>query len=185
MAIGVAVALLALLFFYFIRPDEPSYHGRALSEWLLPITAYHQLKLIKDPNLSRVVLHQKMKRERADAEEAMYAIGTNAIPTLLNLLRAEDSPLRIKLQELIERQSYIHVRYISAQEKHFMAERGFFLLTNQAKSAVPDLLKMGNDPNYNDPDMIYFCLCDIDSKETNKMDPKRRPGIVVKSFTMK
>ncbi len=53
---------------------EPGYKGRPLSEWLLLLKERHAFEMI----------------DEADAQAAIRQIGTNGIPTLLDLLNVYD-----------------------------------------------------------------------------------------------
>src|SRR5436190_1463475 len=72
---------------WFLLPNEPTYHGRTLSAWL--------------EDYSNPLMHVRSVREISPAfytlkmegaRKAVLAIGTNAIPTLLKLTQATDSP---------------------------------------------------------------------------------------------
>ena len=56
------------------RSSEPSYNGRPLSEWLLILKERHAFEMI----------------DEADAQAAIRQIGTNGIPTMIDLLNVYD-----------------------------------------------------------------------------------------------
>src|SRR5437773_9802336 len=58
-------------------PREPVYHGRTLSSWL-----DQKFPMVRPP----------VQQDWRAADEAIRHIGTNAIPVLLNMLRATDQP---------------------------------------------------------------------------------------------
>src|SRR5882724_11152087 len=76
------------------------------------------------------------------ATEAVNALGTNAIPTLLRLLKSRDSKLKIALMQLTPRQHVIHFKWKTAQTQRFQAQFAFTCLGVQGKSAVPDLIEI-------------------------------------------
>lgn len=75
-------------------------------------------------------------------DEALEHIGTNAFPVLFRMLRREDSPVAVKLVQLVQKQTVVRFRYISASVRHRQAVYGFIALGPQATSAVPDLIKI-------------------------------------------
>src|SRR4051794_13125196 len=58
------------------------------------------------------------------ATEAVRHMGTNAIPTLLQMLRATDSPLTLKLMALADKIDFIP-RPDTASDEHNLASWGF------------------------------------------------------------
>ena len=96
------VALVGVIVWQVAQPaDEPIYKGKPLSGWL---KAYvNNAKSSDDPQLLKV-------------NEAVRQAGTNAIPTLLRLLRAKDSALKLKLMDLAEIQHIIKIRFTPAEE---------------------------------------------------------------------
>lgn len=107
--------------------NEPVYEGRPLREWLPALDPVKR----NLPNLSA-----------RDARRAVRAAGTNSFPVLFRLLRASDSPLKLKLVTLLNKQNRIDVRIITAENLHREAEVAFQLLGQRADAAVPELLRM-------------------------------------------
>jgi tetratricopeptide (TPR) repeat protein len=104
-------------------PREPSYQGKSLSYWL-----------------------SSQMYQGTGSSNALRSIGTNAIPTLLRLLKSKDSALTEKLSDLIERQSFVHNPIVSADEKRQKASLGFLLLGQMATNAVPALIDIYQRP---------------------------------------
>ncbi len=98
------------------REAEPVYRGKPLSRW------------ITEP----------------EGAEAVRQAGTNAIPTLLRLLRAEDSALKIRAMNLVRKQRIIPDRFTSAYGRMSMAATGFSYLGADAQSAVPALIEVAD-----------------------------------------
>src|SRR5579871_1016636 len=71
-------------------PREPVYQGKRLSEWL---------KDANDINGETPV---------PDAVNAIKAIGTNAVPFLIQMLQYKDSPLKFKLMKLADKQDFVN-----------------------------------------------------------------------------
>ncbi|MGO8929178.1 MAG: HEAT repeat domain-containing protein [Limisphaerales bacterium] len=107
---------------------EPVYQGRRLTSWLKPIIGK---SFYDDPQVLK-------------ADEALRQIGTNAIPTLLRMLRVKDSPLKVKLMDLTKRQRIIEIRYTTARDVNFRAFCAFSVLGAKAQSAVPTLIEIAN-----------------------------------------
>jgi hypothetical protein len=108
-------------------PTEPVYQGRKLSAWLKVFNYRWQ----NDPALS----------ER-DARRALRDAGTNAVPTLMRMLRATDSPLKLKVNWLLQKQHWFKVNIRSAADIHLEAEEAFRELGVRAVPAIPELAKM-------------------------------------------
>jgi hypothetical protein len=119
------VAVLALaaigLFLYASRTNEPSFQGRKLGEWLADIENTHD------------------DSEAEPARNAVRQIGTNAIPYLLRMMRAEDSKLKQTFFTLLAKAHINTVRIPDATGKHLRATLGFWALGPQASSAIPEL----------------------------------------------
>jgi hypothetical protein len=126
------VVLLALgtigMLSYVSRRNEPSFQGRTLSEWLSDIE------------------NARDDRAAEPANNAVRQIGTNAIPYLLGMMRAEDSKLKETFNTLVTKAHIYRLRISDAGEKHLRALLGFEALGPQAGSAIPELTVLVNDP---------------------------------------
>jgi len=110
------------------RAPDPVYKSRKLSEWLKDMW--------RNEN-GITVSHGTV--------EAVRELGTNAIPTLLQMLRTEDSPLELKLRRLIKRQQVIKVQFTPIRQKQMAAAFAFDFLGTNAQSAVPALIQIVDD----------------------------------------
>lgn len=106
-------------------PSEPVYKGLRLREWLAQ-------------NQDGTYVHD-------GAEDAVRQIGTNAIPTLLQMLRAHDSPLKLKLMELAQKQHVIPIHWAPAEYQAMAAQDAFYILGPIASNAVPGLIQIFKD----------------------------------------
>jgi hypothetical protein len=111
-----------------LREREPVYQGKRLSVWL------------KAYQISGFVGIEA--REKANA--AVRQAGTNAISTLLRMLRAKDWALKVKLMDLASRQHFIKIEYTPAQDWHLAPLYAFEVLGAEAQSAVPALIEIAN-----------------------------------------
>lgn len=111
-----------------LRPHEPVYKGKRLTVWLeafeTPLKIWTNAEAYEESN------------------QALLAIGTNAIPTLLNRIQAKDSSLTFHLRALAQKQHLIKVRVVTAKMWHEEARQGFQILGAEARSAVPELIKI-------------------------------------------
>ena len=124
------VAILGVLVWKAASPVEPKYQGKRLTLWLeghVPTTS-------ANPPFN--------SPEWKKADEALRHIGTNAIPTLLRMIRANDSVLKLKLLELARKQRLIGIHYRFAQTRNEEAEYAFRVLGAEAGDAVPGLIKI-------------------------------------------
>jgi hypothetical protein len=136
-ALAVVLVMLAgLITWQGLRKPEPKrepvYHGKGLRAWL------NEYLTVGD-NLR--------------AEAAVRQFGTNAIPTLLDMLRTKDSPSVSNWIDLWE-QSIVGVPYLphwlrypawyknQAQWQHAEAAGGFLILGADGQQAVPELISI-------------------------------------------
>ena len=108
--------------------DEPVYKGRTLTSWL---------EDYRHPAHN----HESFEVNPA-AEEAIRRIGTDGIPTLLRLVRADDSALKVKVMDLLQRQHLVKVEYKPAVVWNQLATCGFKALGTNAAGAVSELIQI-------------------------------------------
>ncbi len=129
--LAIFAGLLALLLIAWVcflaRQDsrQPVYHGKPLTLWLQTYTS-----------------SARGSPEWKEADEAVRYIGTNAIPVLLHLIQAKDSPLKLRLVALAQKQRLIRIHFVTSAQRNIQASRAFIVLGDTAKGAVPALLKM-------------------------------------------
>jgi hypothetical protein len=124
--LGLTIAVAGL---FALRPREPVYEGRRLTEWLQ--------ELDKTPFT---------KESRDQAIEAVRHIGTNAIPFLEQLLRP-DPWWKQKFIELSRKSPKVRLRLTRAARRQRLAVRGIEALGPLAKPLIPmmiELLKEGD-----------------------------------------
>jgi hypothetical protein len=132
------VAIVAGIVWHGLREREPVYQGKLLRVWL---GEYY--------NWNAYVGSER----RNAAEAAIRQFGTNAIPTLLNMLRKKDSPVVSILIPLwdryVTRTGYLPfwVAYPSWYQVHAavlnnQASMGFEILNTDARPAVPALIEI-------------------------------------------
>lgn len=122
---GIVVVGLVALGITLIADREPEYQGKPLSYWLekLPLDPPH------DP-------------PGIEAQLAVRAIGTNALPYLLRAITSQDSQVRKDLISLDDRISMIDLHLEPASKKVDQAVAGFIALGEIAEPAVPELVAL-------------------------------------------
>jgi hypothetical protein len=104
---------------------QPVYKGKPLTRWL------------RDYAMGSPA-------QRGEAAEAVSRIGTNAIPTLLQMLRAKDSAVKARVMNLLQRQRIIRIECTPANVWNGLGQAGFALLGAKGKSAVPALIEIAD-----------------------------------------
>ncbi len=105
---------------------EPSYNGRLLSDWLADQYASSGVTVVGAPDPPR---------------EAIRAMGTNAIPTLLKWISYEWSPSE-QSRETGEAAPRWHRHTLSTEERADSTPGGFAALGAVARPAIPELTRL-------------------------------------------
>ena len=129
------------------RETEPMYQGKPLIEWLeaCPTCIIWFAGPVPYDFSPRAGVSPLAKR---NAEEALRQAGTNAIPTLLRLLRSRDSALKLKLIPLV--QHLVKIKYASAGDRNSTGCWGFYILGADAQPATQELVQIAKQ-NISDP----------------------------------
>lgn len=127
---------------FFSGDSEPAYDGRPLSEWVVMIGVK------KNPSLYT-------ESEKEAATEAIQAIGTNALPHLIQWLAYEPTGLRRFVFENFQKVPNRFLRNPSVLLVTFKpliralgAEESFSILGPSAASAIPALTQILHSTNY-------------------------------------
>jgi hypothetical protein len=132
MAAAVILALTGLIWSASRQlPPNPVYNGKRLSVWL---EAFGPKE------------HQNTTKWD-EASDALRQIGTNSVPLLLQLLRARDSKLKLKVVELAQKQELFKIDFIPASDRRMGACKAFAALRNLGQDAVPELIKIYGEEN--------------------------------------
>ena len=128
-AILFVLLLLGWLAFLTWSEREPSYNGKALSEWLYQRRGYTNSAAgwipIEDASTA-----------------AVRAIGTNGLPTLVRMVASHDGTMKLKLMKLLNSQRLIRLRLHTEFEKQTSAATAFQILGTDALPAVPALIEL-------------------------------------------
>ncbi len=129
---GVLLALvLGLLVWRASGPREPVFEGRTLTSWL----DHHVASSDARPPYNSPGWKK--------ADEALRAIGTDGIPTLLQMIRAKDPPrMVLEMLATARRHGLTHRDYRYAEPRQREAEYAFRVLGTNAASAVPELIRI-------------------------------------------
>ena len=141
------VGLIVFVSVFKSGPGEPSYQGRTLSRWL------QDYDDASTPGTTAILNGYEVSKA---SEAAVVAIGTNAIPTLLEWLKAEDRPVRVLVGSLLLPRSYR-----DAHDKHCMARWSFNFLGDRARSAAPALAELTKHKNIEIRECALSCLVKI------------------------
>ncbi len=120
------------------QPREPAYRGMPLSYWMA--------RLIDRPDTPA-----RLDRSYTDARTAIKAIGTNALPYLLEALRREDWPMRKYVVAWVSEHKWLKSKVKlppSADEIRGRALDAITWLGPAAKPALPDILPLVTNQNY-------------------------------------
>jgi len=109
------------------QPREPEYDGLPLSEYLRSLT-YSQVRL-----------------ERS-ARDAIRAMGSDAVPHLINILDARESRFKTWFNEVADRQSFIRFRFQPLGPRQVHATMACQELGPIAAPAIPSLARLLDDP---------------------------------------
>ena len=127
--VSLAVGLLGAVVWTAFKAyhPEPCYHGRPLSYWLGEYS---------------ILWPVDQQSREDDAAEAIRAIGTNAIPIYLRMLRAKDSALKLEFIALAQKQHLVEIPWTPDHAQHEEAADAFGLLGADASNAVPALIEI-------------------------------------------
>lgn len=122
-------AFMAGLSAYLLRQREPVYQGRPLSKWLEELE------------------YSRLQDGRGSSAEALRHMGTNAMPTLVKMLRARDSELKLQLIRLARKQGLVRVGPFRFHPTPGLvrcrtAIAACELLGPSARSAIPELVAL-------------------------------------------
>jgi HEAT repeat protein len=130
------IVIICLAAWRMFAPRQPSYNGKPLSYWL---SRYENRILGRAPLISS---------EQQEADKAVREIGTNAIPYLLKLAGRKDSALKQRMLSSYRRQSWLKLSIHDAQFYRVEASCGFAALHEKAKPAVPGLIRLLKDDDF-------------------------------------
>src|SRR5437867_462483 len=123
MLLGVAFAV---PFLKRQNPVDPIHRGKAVSSWLVELTSSDY-------------------RVREEAEDALRAVGAEAIPQLIRGLQKKDFPLRKATAAVTRRIPFLRIDLADSVLMRENAARMLGELGPRASSAIPDLIRALKD----------------------------------------
>ena len=154
---------------------EPSYKGKSLSEWLRLGEQFgwgysnaYAIAGTVSINWRPTPWRVPPKREMAEVEEALHAMGPKAIPPLLARLKVKDKAWDLKLMAWLDKQSLVEFQFTSAESYHKRALIGLTVLGPLATNAVPAIQKAMADPAKTNDWEFQACAKEALGKITGK-----------------
>ena len=114
---------------YFLSPPDPTYQGVPLNTWL------------RDWQNTRSWEH------RLKSEEAVWEVGTNAIPFLLAIFEERDPAFKVMLVQWLEKSRLADWSYRLASQRQAAAVEAFGVLGPKARPALGQLEQMACRPD--------------------------------------
>ncbi len=111
--------------------SEPVYQGRRLSAWLAEASES------TDADAQSQAVH------------AIRTIGTNALPSLIRMMRVKDSRLKLAMLRLVRKQQLVKFELEQASDLHTRAAYGCSLLQSEARPAIPALMQLLQEEEHN------------------------------------
>ncbi len=140
----LSLAALAALVWLIIpaREPEPVYQGKPLRYWLPPAQPepVYQGKPLRYW-VAKTASQGQTASDLIQADQAVRHIGTNAIPTLLEMLQEKDSTLKLKWIALLKKQHFIQPPQ-PAWLHNYQAVQAFEVLGPTASNAVSALVQV-------------------------------------------
>ncbi len=154
---GTAVFLAALASFL-LRSDEPVYKGKKLSSWLQGYDVWFNIPPNGNP---ADISHQ--------TDVAVRAVGSNAIPTLIRMIRARDLTWKTKiLHWWFSSHPSSQQPATRAMLSTMRAHSAFSALGSDGVAAVPDLIDIyTHDPSFQVRMAAAGCLGNIGPAASN------------------
>ncbi len=148
---AAACALAGGMLWLIAHFSGPRYQGKSVSAWLD--------QGFRDGNLADDWMGDV--QPDTSTARAIRAFGTDALPTLLRLVRSRDTGLRNGLRSLSLKYHWFPIRPPFAAVLHTQAHYGFKVLGPSAKAAAPELVALLHDADSQVRVMAAFCLGDI------------------------
>ncbi len=166
---------------------EPTYGGQALSQWLAHTSIVQVysfagptgpasftntfVRFVNAPGVSagrfgtNSSIHLPLRLDGGSLTEAMKGMGDDAIPILLSWLKTPDSPIKTRLNSLLDRQAWFKFRFEEAYLARMKGLIGFRELGTNGNSAVPALAQLAN----REPHTLIACqsLSSIGTPDAN------------------
>ena len=135
------LAIVGVVVWPVLHLREPAFQGKRLSVWLEQQGTNH-FSTARGSELDK------------QGQTAIRQIGTNALPVLIERLRARDTRFKKFMMTWAQKQKLVHFRFKAANRSHLEAEAGYEALGPLASAQVPSLIDLlSNDPS---PEVRYI-----------------------------
>lgn len=141
----VGVLVIAVAVGVLVSDREPVYKGKRLTQWLAEMQA--------------AGMNNRAKRN--ECRDAIYAIGTNAVPTLIRMVNCKDSPVKLKAIQFLGPKWSERLKIRRAGYYYSKATFGFSSLREKAAPAVPALIDLLHNRDRGVQAAAAECLSDI------------------------
>ena len=144
---------------------EPAYDGKELSEWLLALHADLSDEETVAATQQNVEPAKLLEQKQSRAQEAIRQIGTNGLPTLLDIISVEQWDRKKVLGKLKSKdfQKAAGNKDIPTEVFRGLAVDGFGILGTNAEPAIPQLTKLLHESPECRPE-VASALAQIGSK---------------------
>jgi hypothetical protein len=152
---------------YICWPDEePVYQGRTLGSWLQDYS-----NPLRRGGTTHDLRSFNLAGQFETSRQAVLAIGTNALPTLLKYLRARDSLPKKALLACARTTPTLRAELWAEQDKHAAAQAGFMILEHNALPATPALIQLTKEKDPGTRMRAYEALVVITQGDVNTLMP--------------
>src|SRR6266702_19658 len=163
LAVVLLIAVLVGLGWRVMLLRDPAYQGKSLTVWL---RQFEEAKL-NGPTSRYHLSPTEFKAQFVEpTKNAVRHIGTNALPTLLNLVQAKDTPLDWRAMDL----AALNERLRRKDKWHTSSALGGF--GPDAKAAVPVILPLLNDQDQETRNWAAIVLKRIDPEAAASAEAK-------------
>ena len=128
-----------------VKDSEPSYNGKTLTQWLVDI--------------QKLGINDRAKYN--ECRDAIYTIGTNAIPSLIRMVDRTDSPLKVKAVQFLGPKWSDKLKIRKADYYRSKATFGFSALREKSAPSVPALIVLLHSRKRDVQAAAAECLSDI------------------------
>ena len=141
----ISLAVICLAWVPAMRAAEPAYEGKALSEWLVALHPNLSDEEIDNATQQHIEPAKLLEQKEDHAKEAIRQMGTNSLPTLLDLVGVGEKnrrsvALRIKSRDIQQSLQDSNPNFREAVRG--IAVDGFAILKTNAEPAIPQLTKL-------------------------------------------
>lgn len=162
----VGALLLGALVVVILPSSEPHFQGRTLTRWISEASdaEMHMANPALVTNDARWL----------SARLALKNTAPDAIPWLLKLLQTKDSRLMQNVEVWLYEIPILHLRLRNDTDKALIAKDGLRILSEDAKPAWPELIRLSHSP---DPEIrirAFWCLSE------SKMDKETLMPILIR-----